>query len=85
MADKEDELRKKTKENLDPKGWEALLEGVPPIDAQAEPPTPESEPSAPKQKAHLLRVTDESGLTSEQSLAGGTLTPEAEKAAGDGE
>jgi len=85
MADKEDELRKKTKENLDPKGWEALLEGVPPIDAQAEPPTPESDPSAPKQKEHLLRVTDESGLTSEPSIAGGSVTPEAEKAGGAGE
>jgi len=69
MADKEDELRKKTKENLDPKGWEALLEGVPPVDGQTDASAPESAPSSPGKEGHVLRVTDEAGLTSEQPLA----------------
>ncbi len=69
MADKEDELRKKTKENLDPKGWEALLEGVPPIDSQTGASTSEPAPPSPKKEEHVLRVTDETGLTSEQSIA----------------
>lgn len=74
MTDKEDELRKKTKENLDPKGWEALLEGVPPIDAQNGTKTLQPDPPSPKKEEHILRVTDEAGLTSEQALDAGSST-----------
>ncbi|NOY53588.1 MAG: type II secretion system protein M [Deltaproteobacteria bacterium] len=81
MPDKEDELRKKTKENLDPKGWEALLEGVPPINTQAS--TPDPAPSSSERKEHVLRVTDETGLTSEQTLAAEPVIPP-EKTSGKG-
>ncbi len=65
---KEDSLRKKAKSNLDPKGWEALLEGVPRVDEEntQAPPVPESHEQPPPSKQHILKVTDEKGTSTEQ-------------------
>lgn len=79
MTDKEDSLRKKAKMNLDPKGWEALLEGAPRIDEQetrglSETPTHDPVP----EEKHIFKVTDESGDVTEQVTSGerapGTVT-----------
>ncbi len=68
MSDeKEDALRKQTKANLSPKGWEALLEGVERVsDAPVTPPSPEegTQAAGPPER-HILRVRDESGRVSE--------------------
>jgi general secretion pathway protein M len=65
---KEDSLRKKAKSNLDPKGWEALLEGVPRVDEESTqaPSVPESHEQSPPSKQHILKVTDEEGRSIEQ-------------------
>lgn len=68
MTDKEDSLRKKAKQNLDPKGWEALLEGAPRVDEQETRDPSETAPQkdpVPEEK-HIFKVTDESGDVSEQ-------------------
>jgi len=66
MTDKEDSLRKKAKMNLDPKGWEALLEGAPRIDEQS---AHDASDTAPEEK-HIFKVTNESGDVSEQVTSG---------------
>jgi general secretion pathway protein M len=78
MGNKEDDIRKKTKENLDPKGWEALLEGVPRIKDESEVPASEepAEKDSPQEKQHILTVTDESGLTTEKSTTRGSASQE---------
>jgi general secretion pathway protein M len=65
---KEDSLRKRAKSNLDPKGWEALLEGVPRVDEESTQvlPEPESQEPPPPSKQHILKVTDEEGRSTEQ-------------------
>jgi general secretion pathway protein M len=69
---KEEALRKKAKSNLEPKGWEALLEGVSSIDEEEMRDLPEKaseEPARPEE--HLLKITDESGEVSEKVTFGG--------------
>ncbi len=64
---KEDALRKKAKSNLEPKGWEALLEGVSNIEEEENRDLSQKAPEEPaRPEKHLLKVTDESGEVSEQ-------------------
>ena len=83
MTDKEDAFRKKIRSNLDPKGWEALLEGVPRADDEASSPETEAEPAAGEPSGkHVLRVTDAGGRTAERVVsepeAGPSVPPAAE-------
>ncbi len=69
MSDKEDELRKQAKRRLNPKGWEALLEGVPRLDESSNPsPAPEETAAAsrPRERS-FLKITDESGKVSQKA------------------
>lgn len=68
---KEDALRKKAQSNLDPKGWEALLEGIPRVDDEAQPEgAGEKNPETPAPSdQRVLRVTDESGTVSERDIS----------------
>ncbi|MEK6776550.1 MAG: type II secretion system protein GspM [bacterium] len=82
MTDKEDALRKKAKQNLDPKGWEALLEGAPRVDEQETLDLSETAPQkdpAPEEK-HIFKVTDESGDVSEQVTSRERIPDQAAKA-----
>jgi general secretion pathway protein M len=77
--DREDSLRKKAKANLNPKGWEALLEGVERIDGKTtdEPSPDASTVPARRAERHVLKVRDESGRTSEHFTSGkGRRDPE---------
>ncbi len=71
MSDKEDDLRKQAKRRLNPKGWEALLEGVPRLDESSSPPAvPEEAAGAtPSRERPLLKITDESGQVSQRATS----------------
>jgi general secretion pathway protein M len=68
MSDKEDELRKQAKRRLNPKGWEALLEGVPHLDESSSPPAAPEDTAAgaPSRERPYFKITDESGRVSDK-------------------
>ena len=76
MSDnKEDSLRKKAKSSLDPKGWEALLEGVPRIEDKESHEEPAEKTvkkvieGPPSTQKNVFKAKDESGVVHEQAAS----------------
>ncbi len=71
MSDKEEELRKQAKRRLNPKGWEALLEGVPRLDESGSPAAAAEDDAAPAaaREKPFLKITDESGQVSQKAIS----------------
>ncbi len=76
MSDKEEDLRKRTRANLDPKGWEALLEGVPRVDDGADRDTPHTPPEEanPRAETSLPKESARSAEEGSPSLPHNTET-----------